>query len=699
MEDLGRIKLFEYKIRLFQDGNQFYENNFKHNVIVIGREDDCDLVIQDKSISRKHLRLDVDIEKFYVTDMGSSNGTYVDNIKIEGRTRISSGTHIRAGKITIQVEIPEMKAADLKDLGAKDKKYSKTNKEVEEITLSKIALHVEDRLENTRNQADIMAVVDKHFVEEMAKYHPGSSKYISKKIESLVLWNKQIYDVDEFGYRDTITVGPDYDDSIHIPGMPFTWVLSEFEINEAVFTVPKNLDVFAIRGSDYLSRQQLVAEKRMREDQHTIQIQISHYDVLRVEINENTQLYFRYVPSTVELASKRLLNPDVLIKKALITSFFIHLFLSIIFFLIPKEKLIPKKPVEEPPRIAKLIVEEKKIEEPPPPPLPLPVPPPEPEPEPPKPEPQPEPPKPEPVPVPEPPKPQPPKPKKEPPPKPKKVEVQPPKKIEKLPPPKPVQKQTEVVQKPVAPPVKAQPAENLKGDNRVAGPRPVPTPPQPPTPPPPKPVDISTLGPLAALKGMKLNSQSTKAPPPNINIAQADINTTTSTQVGMKAITGDLKDISATASQQNANKGTVSTKGSASAKDSFNTKGMGDGTGKRGVKGAVVGTPKLAAANSGRTEGLSRDQVLKSIQPYLGKIQSCYERAMLSDPNLAGVIDFEWVISAGGGVSSVNVKKNSVAGGEQLGECVTALIKTIKFPTASNGEQTYPNISFPFGRM
>jgi pSer/pThr/pTyr-binding forkhead associated (FHA) protein len=698
VEDLGRIKLFEYKIRLFQDGNQFYENNFKHHTIVIGREDDCDLVIQDKSISRKHLRLDVDIEKFYVTDMGSSNGTYVDNVKIEGRTRISSGSHIRAGKITIQVEIPEVKVEELKDIG---QKYSKSNKEVEEITLSKIALHVEDRLETTRNHAEIMAVVDKHFVEEMAKYHPGSNKYISKKIESLVLWNKQIFDVDEFGYKDTITVGPDYDDSIHIPGLPMTWVLSEYEMNEAIFTVPKNLDVFAIRGSDYLSRQQLVAEKRMREDQHVVQIQISHYDVLRVEINENTQLYFRYVPSTVELESKKLLNPDVLIKKALITSFFIHLFLSLIFFLLPKEKLVPPKPKEEPPRIAKLIVEEKKIEPPvippvipePEPPKPEPEPEPikEPEPEPPKPEP--EPPKPPPVKEPEPPKPPP---KKEPPPKPKKVEVQPPKKIEK---PKPVQKQTEVVQRPVAPPVQAQPAQNPKGDNRPAGPQPVPTPVQPPTPPPPKPVDISKLGPLAALSGLKLDSRATKAPPA-INIAQTSANTTTGAPtVGMNAITGDLKNQTATVAQNNANTGTIRTKGSASAKDSFNTKGLGSGTGTRGVKGAVVGAPKLAAANSGRTEGLSRDQVLKAIQPYLGKIQSCYERSMLSDPNLAGVIDFEWVISASGKVSSVGIKKNSVAGGEQLGECVSGVIQSIKFPNASNGEQTYPNISFPFGRM
>ena len=299
-------------------------------------------------------------------------------------------------------------------------------------------------------------------------------------------------------------------------------------------------------------------------------------------------------------------------------------------------------------------------------------------------------------PPPEPPKPEPP-PKVEPP-KPKPVKkAEPPKKIEK---PKPVQKPTEVVAKPVPAPVKPQVAENPQGNNKPAGPIAKPSPPSPPTPPappPPKPVDISKLGALAAMSGIKLDARSTKAPPA-INIAQVSQNTTTGAEVGMNSITSELKNQATQASQGNAS-GPIKTKGSGSVGSSYNTEGLGGGTGKRGVKGAVVGTPKLAAAQNGKTEGLSRDQVLKAMQPYLGKVQSCYERSMLSDPNLSGVIDFEWVISAGGSVNSVNIKKNSVAGGEQLGECVSGVIKSIRFPSASNGEDTTPNISFPFGRL
>ena len=694
MEDLGRLKLLEYQIRLFQDGNQFFENTFKSNTLIIGRDDDCDLIIQDKSISRKHLRIDIDIDKFYVTDMGSSNGTFVDNQKIEGRVQVNTETHIRAGKITIQVVTPEVKKVEL-DVRSAAKGYIKSNEEASEITLSKIAIHVEELLEKTSNTEDVMAMIDKDFIDELTKNHQNNDKFISKKIESLVLWNKTIFHMQEFGHQDTIVVGPTYEDSIHIPSIPFRWALSKYEVNEAIFTVPRNINVFALRGNKFLSKEQLVSEKRIREDKNSIQIQISHYDVLRVEIDENTQLYFRYVPSTVELESKKFLNPDALMKKAIIASFVINFLLAAIIFMIPKDKLKPKEKPKQPDRIAKLIVEEKPPVVVPPPELP-PPPPPEPPPPPPEevkpPEPPPEPPKPEPAPKPEPPKPKP-KPKVEPP---------KPKPVVKQPPPKPVEKATQVVAKPVAPAVKPQPAQNPQGNNKPAAPAPVvaPQPPTPPAPPPPKPVDISKLGALAAISGMKLDARSTKTAPQNINIAQNTANTNTGAEVGMNSMTSDLKNQAAEAAQSNASKasGPIKTKGSGSVGTGYGTAGLGTGTGQRGVKGAVVGKPQLSSGN-GRTEGLSREQVLKAMQPYLGKIQSCYERSMLSDPNLAGRIDFEWTISPAGGVKNVQIKKNSVAGGEQLGECVVGVIRSIKFPTATNGEETSPAIGFPFGRL
>lgn len=690
MSGLEQVKSAEMTIRLFQDGNQFFENKFDKDDVTVGREAGVDLIIEDRSISRKHLQIQLEQGRIFVSDMGSSNGTYVDNERIIVKTRVTSETHIRIGKIIIQIITPEKIERPAKSAAAPPKGEVQSEilaRDLEpghELTLSRIAFKVEAAISKAEAEnSDIhspdsfSAMIDRNFIEQMTRQHESSTKFPSKKIESLVLWNEQIYNIQEFGYRETIIVGPNYEDSIHIPSVPFRWSLSKYDFQEAIFQIPKNLNVFAIRGKNFLSKEQLLKEKRLTENQSSLQIQISFYDVLRVEIDETTQLYFRYVPSATDLDKKKLFNPDVLVKFAILASFVLHFLLAMMMMMIPKEK-IHTKIKKQPERIAKLIVEEKPI---PPPEEEKPILPPEEK-------------KPEPPPVVK--KPDPPKPK----PKPKIVKKPDPpvKKVPpvRLPPPKPVQK-TEQVAKPIVVPP---PAGNPRADNKPSGPIAKPTPVVAKPPPPPKPVDISKLGALAAMGGLKLDAKSNKPVPVNVSIA-ANTNTQTTSEIGTTSITNDLKTQTAGAAASNSTNsgGPIKTKSKVGG-TGYGTEGLGTGTGKRGVVGGVVGKPMLSSVNaSGRTEGLSRDQVLKALQVYLGKIQSCYERSLLSDPNLSGRIEFEWNISKSGSVGNVDIKKNSVAGGEQLGDCVSGVIKSIKFPSASNGEETNPSVGFPFGRL
>lgn len=697
MSGLDQIKSAELTIRLFQDGNQFFENKFEKDEVSVGREAGVDLIIEDRSISRKHLLIQLEQGRVFVSDMGSSNGTYVDNERIIVKTRVTNETHIRIGKIIIQILSPEKVGRPAKSAAAAATGEALAppilERELEpghELTLSRIAIKVEEAISKAEAEnSDIhspdgfSAMIDRNFIEQMTRQHESSTKFPSKKIESLVLWNEQIYNIQEFGYRETIIVGPTYEDSIHIPSVPFRWSLSKYDFQEAIFQVPKNLNVFAIRGKNFLSKEQLLKEKRLTENQSSLQIQISFYDVLRLEIDAKTQLYFRYVPSATDLDKKKLFNPDVLVKFAILASFILHFLLAMMMMMIPKEK-IQTKVKKAPERIAKLIVEEK--------PTPVPVaPPPEekktepPPPEPPKPEPPP------PAKKPEPPKPKPKIVKKPDPPVKKVMPV-------KIPQPKPVQKAEQVAKPIFVPP----PAGNPKADNKPSGPvvvKPTPVAVKP-TPTPPKPVDISKLGALAAMGGLKLDARSNKPVPANVNIA-ANANTQTTSEIGTTSIANDLKNQTAGAAASNSTNsgGQIKTKTKVGG-TGYGTEGLGTGTGKRGVVGGVVGKPLLSSVNaSGRTEGLSRDQVLKALQAYLGKIQSCYERSLLSDPNLSGRIEFEWNISKSGSVGKVDIKKNSVAGGEQLGDCVSGVIKSIRFPSSANGEETNPSVGFPFGRL
>ncbi len=70
--------------------------------VVIGREN-ADVVIDDAEISRRHAVVRSVVGAVEVEDLGSSNGTFVDDQRIEGPTRVGGGAKIRLGKTVLEV--------------------------------------------------------------------------------------------------------------------------------------------------------------------------------------------------------------------------------------------------------------------------------------------------------------------------------------------------------------------------------------------------------------------------------------------------------------------------------------------------------------------------------------------------------------------------------------------------------------------
>jgi len=50
--------------------------------VVIGRRSGCDIVLHDTSISRRHARLELHRGRYTISDLGSTNGTMVNGVKI-----------------------------------------------------------------------------------------------------------------------------------------------------------------------------------------------------------------------------------------------------------------------------------------------------------------------------------------------------------------------------------------------------------------------------------------------------------------------------------------------------------------------------------------------------------------------------------------------------------------------------------------
>ncbi|GKX68040.1 FHA domain-containing protein [Inconstantimicrobium mannanitabidum] len=71
--------------------------------ISFGRKEDNSIVLNDEFISGYHAKLYTRNNVFFIEDVGSTNGTFVNGSKIEGRTKLNINDEIRLGNIVLKV--------------------------------------------------------------------------------------------------------------------------------------------------------------------------------------------------------------------------------------------------------------------------------------------------------------------------------------------------------------------------------------------------------------------------------------------------------------------------------------------------------------------------------------------------------------------------------------------------------------------
>lgn len=74
--------------------------------IVIGRGRKADLALAEATISRAHAAIGFDGERFFVEDLGSTNGTLVNGARVS-RQPLKTDDEIQMGKLRIGVSLPD----------------------------------------------------------------------------------------------------------------------------------------------------------------------------------------------------------------------------------------------------------------------------------------------------------------------------------------------------------------------------------------------------------------------------------------------------------------------------------------------------------------------------------------------------------------------------------------------------------------
>ena len=74
--------------------------------MVLGRGERADIAVGDTAVSSQHARLDREGRAWIVTDLGSTNGTRVNDALVSGRASLGDGDVLALGTVRFQALLP-----------------------------------------------------------------------------------------------------------------------------------------------------------------------------------------------------------------------------------------------------------------------------------------------------------------------------------------------------------------------------------------------------------------------------------------------------------------------------------------------------------------------------------------------------------------------------------------------------------------
>jgi pSer/pThr/pTyr-binding forkhead associated (FHA) protein len=80
--------------------------------VSIGRSAPADIILSHKSVSREHCMIGLANDELFVTDLNSTNGTWIDESRVGHATRLPVGSIVRLGQISLLHSVRTRAEAD-----------------------------------------------------------------------------------------------------------------------------------------------------------------------------------------------------------------------------------------------------------------------------------------------------------------------------------------------------------------------------------------------------------------------------------------------------------------------------------------------------------------------------------------------------------------------------------------------------------
>lgn len=117
----------------------------------IGRSSKCDITLEGSLLSSKHMRIFSQDGKTYIQDLGSKNGTMLNNTKIRVKTRIYLMDEVKMGEYIIALDRIEMTTQEL--LAHKRPRNDRLNKDLDLPELTRTSFIIERSKEEDERAA------------------------------------------------------------------------------------------------------------------------------------------------------------------------------------------------------------------------------------------------------------------------------------------------------------------------------------------------------------------------------------------------------------------------------------------------------------------------------------------------------------------------------------------------------------------